>query len=175
MTEVINTLLYGADGAFVWGEHIGDIIITALLSMVPAFEGRYALVASKAADSGMPLAPLFLIAVVFSTLPMPFLLLLLRPILDWMYTWKIGFVRKFAAWVDARAERKSKKVEARGLIGLYLFVAVPLPGTGVWTGSAIASVLKMNRKRAAIVIFLGNVTACLIMATLTYLGIELFS
>ena len=99
--------------------------------------------------------------------------LLLRPVLDWMYTWPIGFVRKFAAWVDARAERKSKEMDKKGLLGLFLFVAVPLPGTGVWTGCAIASLLKMNKKQAALAIFLGNVAACLIMTVLAYLGVRI--
>ena len=109
MNAFFRTLIYGVGGNFVWQEHMGKVISTALLSMVPTFEGRYALVTAQA--MGMPALPSFLIALLFSTLPMPFLLLLLRPVLDWMYTWPIGFVRKFAAWVDARAERKSKEMD----------------------------------------------------------------
>jgi len=172
VNQFFQTLLYGVNGTFVWSEHLGKIGLTALLSMVPMFEGRYALAVAQ--GMGMPALPAFLIAVIASTIPMPIILLLLRPILDWMYSWNIGFIRRFAAWVDNRAERKSKEVDKKGLIGLYLFVAVPLPGTGVWTGSAIASVLKMNRKRAAVAILLGNITACLIMTVLTYLGISIF-
>ena len=170
MNDFFRTLIYGVGGNFVWQEHMGKVISTALLSMVPTFEGRYALVTAQA--MGMPALPSFLIALLFSTLPMPFLLLL-RPVLDWMYTWPIGFVRKFAAWVDARAERKSKEMDKKGMLGLFLFVAVPLPGTGVWTGCAIASLLKMNKKQAALAIFLGNVTACLIMTVLAYLGVRI--
>ena len=171
MNDFFRTLIYGVGGNFVWQEHMGKVVSTALLSMVPTFEGRYALVTAQA--MGMPALPSFLIALLFSTLPMPFLLLLLRPVLDWMYTWPIGFVRKFAAWGDARAERKSKEMDKKGLLGLFLFVAVPLPGTGVWTGCAIASLLKMNKKQAALAIFLGNVTACLIMTVLAYLGVRI--
>lgn len=171
MNAFFRTLIYGVGGNFVWQEHMGKVISTALLSMVPTFEGRYALVTAQA--MGMPALPSFLIALLFSTLPMPFLLLLLRPVLDWMYTWPIGFVRKFAAWVDARAKRKSKEVDKKGMLGLFLFVAVPLPGTGVWTGCAIASLLKMNKKQAALAIFLGNVAACLIMTVLAYLGVRI--
>ena len=82
-------------------------------------------------------------------------------------------MRKFAAWVDARAERKSKEADKKGMLGLFLFVAVPLPGTGVWTGCAIASLLKMNKKQAALAIFLGNVAACLTMTVLAYLGVRI--
>ena len=173
MKDFVNTLFYGANGAFVWGEHVSEILMTALLSMVPTFEGRYALVAAQA--MGMPALPAYIIAVIFSTVPVPFLLLLLRPILDWMYTWPIKFVRRFAAWVDARAERKKGSVDKLGLWGLYLFVAIPLPGTGAWTGSAIATLLKMDKKAALLTIIAGNMTACLITTVLTYMGISLFA
>ena len=173
MNNFISTLFYGVDGAFAWGEHLTEIIITSLLSMVPMFEGRYALVGAQA--MGMPAIPAYLLAVIFSSLPVPFILWLLRPVLDWMYTWPIGFVRKFAAWVDARAERKKDSVDKKGLIGLYLFVAIPLPGTGAWTGSAIATLLKMDRKKALLTIIAGNMTACLITTILTYMGISLFA
>lgn len=173
MQNFLNTLIYGASGAFVWSENIGRIIITALLSMVPTFEGRYALAVAQ--GMGMPAIPAFLIALAFSTVPMLVLLPLLRPVLDLMYRLPIGFVRKIAGWVDDRAARKVGSMDKKGLLGLYIFVAVPLPGTGVWTGSLIATFLKMNKKHAALAIFLGNCTACLIMTVLTYLGISIFS
>ena len=134
MRNLIDALFFGANGAFIWADHMTEIIMTALLSMVPLFEGRYALVTAQA--MGMPAVPAYLIAVLFSSIPVPIILWLLRPVLDWMYTWPIGFVRKVAAWVDARGERKKGNVDKLGLWGLYLFVAIPLPGTGAWTGSA---------------------------------------
>ena len=72
MKDIINTLFHGANGAFVWGEHVSEIIMTALLSMVPTFEGRYALVAAR--TMGMPVIPAYLIAVLFSSIPVPFIL-----------------------------------------------------------------------------------------------------
>lgn len=173
MQNLWNTLIYGPAGAFVWSENISRVVITALLSMVPTFEGRYALAVAQA--MGMPAIPAFIIALVCSTIPMLVLLPLLRPVLDLMYKLPIGFVRKIAAWVDARAQRKVGSMDKKGLLGLYIFVALPLPGTGVWTGSLIATFLKMNKKHAAATIFLGNLTACLIMTVLTYLGVSIFS
>jgi len=173
MKNLINTLFYGTSGAFIWGEHVSEILLTAFLSMVPLFEGRYALVTAQA--MGMPAIPAYIIAVVFSSLPVPVILWLLRPVLDWMYTWPIGFVRKIAAWVDARAEKKKGSVDRLGLWGLYIFVALPLPGTGAWTGSAIATALKMDKKSSLLVIIAGNMTACLITTVLTYMGISLFA
>ena len=172
MDRLINTLFYGTNGNFAWGENLGKIVLTALMSMIPAFEGRYALAVAQ--GMGKPAVPAFLIAFVFSTLPMPFIFLLLRPILDWLYRLPIGFLRKFAAWVDRRVEKKKQDVDKKGLLGLFLFVAVPLPGTGVWTGSAIATVLKMNKRHAAPVIILGNLTACAVMTVVSYLGLHLF-
>ena len=100
----------------------------------------------------------------------------LRPVLDWFYTLPIKPVQKFAAWLEKHAakkraamnERNKKGVRGRlspdaaELLALYLFVAIPLPGTGVWTGSAIATLFEMPRGKAAAVILLGNATACLI-------------
>lgn len=176
-------LMEAASTAFVWQEHIAKLASTAVLSMVPAFEGRYAVVTSIA--MGVPVVFSYLLALVFSTLPMPFVLLLLRPILDWFYTLPIKPVQRFAAWLERRSARKREKMQSDNrsgvlgklgryvsedtleLIGLYVFVAVPLPGTGVWTGSAIATLFEMPRGKSAVAILLGNVTACLITTLMT--------
>ena len=178
-----------AAGDFVWREQLGKIFVSALLSMVPTFEGRYAVPVML--GYGIPPFFAFVLAVVCSTLPMPFILLLLRPVLDWFYTLPIKPVRNFAAWLERRSERKRQKMhENKGgglrgrlrgrvsdetieLIGLYIFVALPLPGTGCWTGSAIATLFEMPRGKAAIAILLGNITACGIM-TLGSLGVFSF-
>lgn len=173
MDKLIRTLLYGVNGTFVWKEHMGKIAGTALASMIPAFEGRYALAVAQ--GIGMPALPALLIAFVMSSIPMPFIFWLLRPILDLLYRLPIRPVRAFAAWVDRKVEQKKGKVSRKGLVGLYLFVAIPLPGTGVWTGSAIATVLKMDKRRASVAILLGNLTACVIMTVLSYLGVKVFS
>ena len=165
------TMLEAAQ-AFTWSANTKEIITTAFLSMVPFFEGRYALLVAN--GMGMPMWQAYLMAFLCSSVPIPFILLLLRPVLDWFYTWKIGFVRKFAAWIEARSKRKGAKVDKVGIIGLYIFVALPLPGTGVWTGSGIAALLKMNPLHSGIAILLGNATACLITTLCYQLGVQLF-
>ena len=165
---------------FVWRAHTKKIIITALLSMVPMFEGRYAV--TVMVGTGMPPVFAYLLAVIASYLPVPFILLLLRPVLDWFYTLPIKPVRAFAAWLERRAaqkragmrdkkrgRRKKKRLDAEAaeLLGLYLFVALPVPGTGVWMGSAIATLFRMPLLKSALVILLGNCTACLITTLLT--------
>ena len=154
-------LLEAAQSAFVWQEHMSKIILTALLSMVPMYEGRYAVLTGVA--MGMPTLFTYLLAFVASSIPVPIILLLLRPVLDWFYTLPIAPVRKFAAWLERRSARKREKMRASResgtmgwlarhvssdtleLIGLYVFVALPLPGTGIWTGSAIATLFEMPR------------------------------
>ena len=183
------SMLLEAAGSFVWTEQLGKVILTALLSMVPTFEGRYAITIML--GMGMPVGFAYALAVICSTLPMPFILLLLRPVLDWFYTLPIKPVRKFAAWLERRSERKRRKMHAgkgkgvRGwlsrwfsqetleLIGLYIFVALPLPGTGCWTGSAVATLFEMPRLKSAIAILLGNCTACALMCAGT-LGVISF-
>ena len=171
-------LLSAAENSFVVSENLAKVLSTALLSMVPTYEGRYAVPVML--GLGMPPMFAYLLAAVCSTIPMPFILLLLRPVLDWFYTLPIKPVRKFAAWLEKRSARKREKMHARRgsgirgwlqdrvsqetieLLGLYIFVALPLPGTGCWTGSAIATLFEMPRLKSAIVILLGNFTACAI-------------
>ena len=190
---MINTLgirlLEAAPAAFVWTEHMGKVITTAFLSMVPTFEGRYAVVTGIA--MGMPVMFAYWLAVVCSSIPVPFILWLLRPVLDWFYTLPIKPVRAFAAWLEKRADKKRANMNAdkkKGLMGwlskyvsadtleliaLYIFVALPLPGTGGWTGSLIATLFNLPRGKALLTIVLGNFTACLI-TTLATTGVLSF-
>ncbi len=174
--------LLAAAEPFAWRAHTGKIVTTALLSMVPTFEGRYAV--AVAIGMGMPALFAYLLALICSRLPVPFVPLLLRPVLDWFYTLPIKPVRAFAAWLERHTAKKQRgmrrnrkkgirkyfSAELGELLALYLFVALPLPGTGVWTGSAIATLFNMPRGKSAAAILLGNATACLIM-TLASTGV----
>lgn len=172
-------LLEAAQEGFAASQNTAQLVMTGLLSMVPTFEGRYAVTVML--GLGMPAGFAYLFALVCSSIPIPIILLLLRPVLDWFYTLPIKPVRAFAAWLEKRSARKKEKMNAQSrsglrgrlrgriseetmeLLGLYIFVALPLPGTGVWTGSAIATLFKMPRLKSGIVILLGNATACAIM------------
>ena len=92
-----------------------------------------------------------------SSLSAVILLLFLRPVIRWMY--KTHALRRFAAWLERRGEKKSDSVTKYETFGLFLFVAVPLPTTGVWTGSLIAAVLEMPLKRSIPAVLIGNVFA----------------
>ena len=189
LSKIPHRMLEAAASSYVWTENLGHVISIALLSMVPTFEGRYAVVA--AIGTGMPVLFAYLLAFVCSSVPVPFILLLMRPILDWFYTLPIKPVRAFAAWLEKRANRKrggmneDKKKGVMGwlskylsadtleLVALYVFVALPLPGTGGWTGSLIAALFGLPRLKSFAVIVLGNATACLI-TTLATTGVLSF-
>lgn len=154
--------------AFIWTEHIGEIVTTALLSMVPTFEGRYAITIML--GMGMPVVFSFLLAVFFSSVPVPVILWLFKPVVKWIYTLPIAPLKRFAAWVERHSEEKAQKMNSVGLLGLFVFVAIPLPGTGGWTGSVIATIFNMNRPKALLAIVAGNIAACLI-TTLLSMGV----
>lgn len=102
-----------------------------------------------------------------SCLPIIPLLFLLRPIIKWMYSKKI--FKKFANWVETRSEHKGQLIYDYRYLGLLIFVAIPLPTTGVWTGSIVASLLEMDIKKCIPLIFLGNLIAGIIVVIIEVL------
>lgn len=115
---------------------------------------------------GLSLTESFIASYLGSILPVPFLLLFLKPIMAFLRRTKI--LVPIANWIERRTEKKGQSVRKYSLLGLFIFVAVPLPTTGVWTGSAIASFLDIRIKHAFPVIALGNLVAGLIIMALTY-------
>lgn len=149
----------------------GKAVITFLISMIPVVELRGAIPYGIASGVGPWLA--CLLSVVGNMLPVPFILLFIRKILQWMKRYpRLG---RIARKLEARAERKSGKVRKSELIGLCIFVAIPLPGTGAWTGALIAALMEMRLKRALPAIFVGVLTAALIVTLVMVLGIEALS
>jgi len=110
---------------------------------------------------GIPKWQTFALAYIGSILPVIPIMLFMQPVIRWMYGKR--FLGRFAAWVDGRTQKKKGLVQKFEYLGLFLFVAIPLPTTGVWTGSMIASVLKLPVKKAAPIVISGNVVAGLIM------------
>lgn len=116
-------------------------LIIFLISLLPILELRGGILAGTLLGVDWPIA--YLICVIGNLLPIPFILLFIRKIFDWMRNTR--FV-KLVDKLEAKAEKKSAKVTKYKKFGLFLFVAIPLPGTGGWTGALIASVLKMRLK-----------------------------
>ena len=135
----------------------------ALLAMMPIVELRAAL--PWAIARGLDPWFSYLLCVLFNILPVPFILLFLNKILAWMET-----TRRFsgiAKWLKERAHKKSETYYKYEMLGLFILVASPLPGTGAWTGSLVAAVMGLRMKRAIPPIFLGVAAAGIIMLTLS--------
>lgn len=148
-----------------WNSVLGKILATMLISMVPVIELRGAIPIATA--GGLSLSAAIPAAMIGNLIPVPFLILFLRRILAWLRGRSAGWNR-FVSRLEARADRKADLVRRYAFWGLALFVAVPLPGTGAWTGALIAAMMQMRLKEAFPAIALGVAAAGLIVASVTY-------
>ncbi len=138
-------------------------LIVFIISMIPILELRGSILAAGLLD--MNFLSTYIIAVIGNIIPVPFILLFIDKLFELMKRTRMkGFVEK----LENRALSKSDQITKYGKFGLYLFVAVPLPGTGAWTGALIASLLRFRKKQAIICIFLGILTAGLIMSLIAF-------
>ena len=135
------------------------------MSMVPVIELRGAVPYGVAA--GLSLLPVLLTAILGNMVPVPFILLFIHKILDWMNT-REGFFKRIAEKLEARALSKSDVLEKYAAFGLFVLVAIPLPGTGAWTGALVAAVFRLKWKHAIPAIFAGVIAAGLIMSIVSY-------
>lgn len=140
-------------------------LIVCGMSMVPVIELRGAV--PYGVTAGLPLLPVLLTAILGNMVPVPFILLFIRKILAWMKT-REGFCRRLAEKLEARALSKSDVLEKYAAFGLFVLVAIPLPGTGAWTGSLVAAVFQLKWKHAIPSIFAGVVAAGIIMSIVSY-------
>lgn len=136
-----------------------------LISMVPVIELRGALPVALATGVKLPLA--IFLTVFGNLLPIPFILLFIRPIFKWFK--KLSGIRNFIQKLEERAFKKSDSIKKSNFWGLVIFVAIPLPGTGAWTGALIAALLDMRLKYALPAIALGVVIASAIVSAAYYL------
>ena len=133
--------------------------------MIPVLEVKFAI--PFGAAYGLPFWPNFFTALAGAIIPMPFIILFMRRVIAWAR--KIRFFRPVAEFVDKHAVKKSKKVNPKFIqLGIFLFVAIPLPGTGVWTGSMISSVLDLRIKTVIVPIALGHIVASVAIALLSH-------
>ena len=147
-----------------------ELLLTFFTAMVPVLELRGAIPVGVAA--GLPPAAACAAAIAGNMVPVPFILLLIRRIFAWLRnTALLG--TKIAA-LERRAHLKGRLVRRYRLPGLLLLVAIPLPGTGAWTGALVAALLDIRMRHALPAIFLGVVIAGAIVTTLTYGVVQLF-
>ena len=144
----------------------GKELIVFIVSILPILELRGGLIAASLLD----VSPLtgYIVSIIGNVLPVPFILLFINKILEWMKNSKIKWMNKVAKWLDKKARKNKDSIEKYGYLGLTLFVGIPLPGTGAWTGCLAASVLNMDKKKSFISIMLGIIMASIIMMILSY-------
>ena len=154
-----------------FGESVlGKLAMTFFMAMVPVVELRGAIPAGAAA--GLSPWAACVAAVIGNLLPVPFIVLSVRQIFDRLRKHPF-FAPKIEA-LERRAHLKGRLVRKYRLLGLMLFVAIPLPGTGAWTGALVAALLDIRMRHALPAIFLGVVIAGAIVTTLTYGVVQLF-
>lgn len=161
MTEIMGSLL----------KFITDEFTVILTAMLPVIEVRGAIPVGIAL--GMSSFHATLLAFLGSIIPVPFILWTIRPIFTYLRRTKL--FRRLVNTLTDKSMRKSGKVKKYGYIGLFFFVAIPLPGTGVWSGSLIAALLNMRIKFAFPTIVLGNLVASIAIMLLSFGVVNIFT
>ncbi|WP_178040344.1 small multi-drug export protein [Frisingicoccus sp.] len=139
-------------------------MIVFIISMVPILELRGGLVAASLLK--IPLFQAVGLCVAGNIIPVPFILAFITPIFNWLK--KTRWLKPKIEKLEAKSMGKSDKIQKYEFIGLLLFVGIPLPGTGAWTGSLIASLLNIKFKKAFPAVILGICMATVIMCIITY-------
>ena len=149
---------------------LNKVIGIFLISMLPIIELRGAIPIGAAI--GLPWYLNMIVSIIGNMLPVPFILLFSVKAFEFMK--KHNIMVKFIEKIENRAKKRSEGLATGEFIGLMLFVAIPFPGTGAWTGALIAALLQFNRKRSFFYIGLGVVIASVIMTLASYGVISLF-
>ena len=145
---------------------LGKQFIVFITSIMPVLELRGGLIAAALLD----LSPWesYMIATIANLIPIPFIIYLIKTIIMKMQNSNVGFFRTYASWICKKVDKNRSSIEKYGFWGLVLFVGIPLPGTGAWTGAMVAGMLNMDKKRALLSIALGVFVASVIMMIISF-------
>ena len=149
----------------IWNSFPGKLLMTFLISMVPVVELRGAIPIAVA--NGLPFWWAIPVSIVGNLVPVPFIIIFIKKIFAWLRT-KSRWLNDLVTRLENRAIGKIDTVKKYAFWGLFFFVAIPLPGTGAWTGALIAAMMDMKVKEAFPSILLGVLTAGAIVAFVTY-------
>lgn len=151
-----------------------DYLVVFFVSMVPLIELRGAIPISQIRH--LPIIQSYIIAIIGNMLPVPIIYLFARKVLEWGADKPV--IGGFFSWCLEKGEKGGKKLQqkaGRGLfLALLLFVGIPLPGTGAWTGTLAASILDMDFKSTVAAVMLGVLLAGIIMMVLSFAGVSIF-
>ncbi len=143
-------------------------LIAFIVSLLPILELRGGLIAANLL--GVKLIPAFIICFIGNMLPIPFILLFIEKIFDWLRDKKgLGSVVRYC---EKKADKNKDKIEKYGLWGLLILVAIPLPGTGAWTGALVAALMRLDIKKSLPVIAAGVIIAGVIVSLIMYGAVD---
>lgn len=153
----------------IWfGETLGQFIpaelVTFIVSLFPILECRGGIIVGRLL--GLPLMSTIIASMIGNILPIPFILLFIKKIFKWLKPTKL--MGPIVTKLEEKAMKKSNALEKGEFIGLLLFVGIPLPGTGAWTGALIASLLGIDIKKASVAILIGIAMATTIVSLIMY-------
>ena len=147
---------------------IAKFLVVFLISMVPLLELRVAVpfgLSTAITGEALPIIPLYIVAIIGNMLPVPFIFFFARKVLKWGANKK--FIGKFFTFCLKRGENGGKKLTSKTgqsvYIALFLFVGIPVPGTGAWVGTLAASLLDLDFKKSSIAVMCGVILAGIIM------------
>lgn len=147
-----------------FASRVPNEVTVFIVSLMPVLELRGGLIAARIMN--MDVLRAFIVCYIGNMLPIPFILLFIRKIFDWMRHWRrLG---KLIVRMEKKAEKHRGTIEKYGVWGLLLLVAVPLPGTGGWTGALVAAIMDIRMRKALPVIAIGVFIAGLIVAGLSF-------
>ncbi len=161
---MLDALVNGIRDFFL--ETVGKELCVLFCSMIPIIELRGAIPMGFAL--GLPLWQSYLLSVIGNMIPVPFILLFIKAVLGWMGKSKVKFFNKVAAWLNRKVEKNRDKIAKYSFWGVCLFVAVPLPVTGAWTGSLVAAMIDMKFWKAFLSCLFGVMIAGVIMTAFSY-------
>ncbi len=151
---------------FLLAHGIPNELVIFIISMCPILECRLGMVTGIGILQ-MPVIKSFIICFIGNIVPIPFILMLINIIFEWLK--KIPGIKVPVIWLEERTLKKRDKIDKFGIWGLLLFVAIPLPGTGAWTGALLASLLHLDRKKSFGVISVGVFVATVLMLIISKL------
>lgn len=159
MQELCQTLQ-----EFLTTHGIPDWLVVFLISVLPIFECRLGMFTAIVLLDMNPFVG-FIISFLGNILPIPFILLLINWVFEILK--KVSHINKIIFWLEDKTLKKRDTIDKYGIWGLLIFVAIPLPGTGGWTGALLASLLHLDKKKSFVVISIGVFIAGLIITVLS--------
>ena len=142
-----------------------------LCSMIPIVELRGAI--PMGFILGLPWWKTLIISIIGNLLPVPFILLFIRAVIQWMSKSKVKLFNKIANWLLAKVDKNKDKIQKYAFWGVAAFVAIPLPATGAWTGSLVAAMIDLKFWKAFLSAVIGVVVAGIVVTLIAYGGVGL--